>query len=51
MLLVESYFTTLTKKGVVDATRSAEAILQLRVESKERVDDLVDKALAVGGLR
>jgi hypothetical protein len=47
MLPVESYFTTLTKKGV-DATRSAEAILQLRVESKERVDELVDKALAVG---
>src|SRR6266540_6306442 len=46
MLLVESYFETLTNKDIVNATKSAEAILQLRVESRQRVDELVDKALA-----
>jgi hypothetical protein len=35
---------------VVDPTRHAEAILQPRVEVRQRVDDLVDQALAAGGL-
>ena len=49
MLNSESRFKTITKKDVVDTTKSAEAVLQLGVESRHRVDDLVDKALAAGG--
>jgi uncharacterized protein len=49
MLVSESRFKSITGKGVADATTNAEAIMQLRVESKERVDELVDKALAGGG--
>ena len=49
MLLVEPFFKTFTKKDVVDATKSTEVIMGLGVESRQRVDDLVDKALAAGG--
>jgi predicted lactoylglutathione lyase len=49
MLLVEPFFQTFTKKEIVDANKSVEAILALGVESRARVDELVDKALAAGG--
>ena len=50
MLLSEPRFRSITGKDIVDSSRTAEAILQLRVESRERVDELVDNALAAGGL-
>jgi predicted lactoylglutathione lyase len=50
MLLVEPFFTSFTKKEIVDATKGTEAILALGVESRKRVDELVEKALAAGGL-
>jgi predicted lactoylglutathione lyase len=49
MLVSESRFKSITGKEIADAAHHAEAIMQLRVESKERVDELVDKALAGGG--
>lgn len=49
MLLVEKYFQTFTKKPVADATKAAEVIISLSADSKQQVDDLVDKALAAGG--
>ncbi len=49
MLLVESFFKSFTKKEVVDATKSTEAITCLGVDSREQVDELVDKAFAAGG--
>lgn len=48
MLLVESYFKTFTKKEIADASRSTEAILALSAESKAKVDELADKAMAAG---
>lgn len=48
MLLVEPFFKGFTKKDVVDAATSTEAILALSAESREEVDELVDKALAAG---
>lgn len=50
MLLVEPFFQLFTNKDIVDATKNTEAILALGVDSKQRVDELVDKALAAGGL-
>jgi len=50
MLLVEPFFKTFTKKDIADATKTTEAIVALGVESRERVDELVDKALVAGGL-
>ena len=49
MLLTEPFFKTFTKKEVANANRSTEAILALAVESRQRVDELVDRALSVGG--
>lgn len=49
MLLVEPYFQTFTKKDVADAAETAEMINALGVDSRQRVDELVDRALAAGG--
>ena len=49
MLVSESRFKSMTGKYIADATHQAEAVMQLRVESRERVDELVVKALAAGG--
>jgi predicted lactoylglutathione lyase len=49
MLLVEQSFKTFTSKPIVDATRGTEVLLALTAESREQVDQLVDKALAAGG--
>jgi uncharacterized protein len=49
MLLVEEYFKTFIKKEVVDTTKSTEVIVALSVNSKEEVNEIVDKALAAGG--
>ena len=50
MLHTESGFRALSRKNLVDARRSAEVMVQLRVEDRQRVDELVDRALAAGGL-
>ena len=50
MLLTEPFFKSFTKKDIVDATKGTEAILALGVDSRKRVDELVDKALTAGGL-
>ncbi|MQA03995.1 MAG: glyoxalase/bleomycin resistance/extradiol dioxygenase family protein [Streptosporangiales bacterium] len=48
MLLVEPFFQTFTKKPVADATSTTEVLLGLSADSRQQVDDLVDKALAAG---
>ena len=50
MLVSESRFKSMTGKDIADATNEAQAVMQLRVKSRERVDELVVKALAAGGL-
>ncbi|MGG0287356.1 VOC family protein [Peribacillus butanolivorans] len=49
MLLVEDYFKTFTKREIPDTAKSTEAIVALSVKSKEEVDEIVNKALDVGG--
>jgi uncharacterized protein len=49
MLLTEPFFKSFTSKQIADSNQSTEAILALGVQSRERVDELVDKALASGG--
>lgn len=51
MLLVEPFFKTFTKKEISDSTKSTEVILAISAESKEKVDELVDKALKAGGAK
>ena len=48
MLLVESFFKTFTKKPIADATTSTEAIICLSANSREEVDEMVNKALEAG---
>jgi predicted lactoylglutathione lyase len=49
LLFVKSYFKTFTPREVADATATTEVVMSLGVETRARVDELADKALAVGG--
>ncbi|MFW6721650.1 VOC family protein [Streptomyces sp. MAR4 CNY-716] len=49
MLLTEPFFKGFTKKEIADTATSTEAILALSVDTREAVDEIVDKALASGG--
>ncbi|MGH8838992.1 MAG: VOC family protein [Jiangellaceae bacterium] len=49
MLHVEPSFKEFTKKDITDTAKSREVIVGLSTESREQVDDLVDRALAAGG--
>ena len=48
MLLVDKYFQSFTKKPTSDATKSAEVIIGLSADSREKVDELVNKAVKAG---
>lgn len=48
MLLVEEFFRSFIKKDIADASKFAEVINAFSVESKEKVIELADKALAAG---
>jgi predicted lactoylglutathione lyase len=49
MLLTKQKYAGFTKKEIVDATKSSEVLLGLSAESREKVDELVEKAVAAGG--
>ncbi|MFH7338783.1 VOC family protein [Streptomyces sp. MB22_4] len=49
MLLTKPFYATFTKKEIADATTTSEVLVCLSAESREKVDELVDKALAAGG--
>lgn len=49
MLLTKPFYQTFTKKEIADATTTSEVLLCLSAESREKVDELVEKAVAAGG--
>lgn len=49
MLLTEEHFRNFTKKDIADTDNSTEAIMALQVDSREKVDEIVNNALAAGG--
>ena len=49
MLLVEKFFKTFTKKEICDTSKDTEVIVALSVESREKVDQMINKALESGG--
>ena len=49
MLLTEEKFKMFTKKEIADATQSTEAIICLSADSREKVDEMINKALEAGG--
>jgi len=51
LLVVEPVFETISERKIPDTAKHREVIVQLAVDSRERVDDLVNRALAAGGQR
>ncbi|MEV5550056.1 VOC family protein [Streptomyces sp. NPDC052309] len=49
MLLTREKYAQFTKKEIVDSTKASEVLIALSAESREKVDELVDKAIAAGG--
>ena len=49
MILVEEFFQGFTKKQIADAHKTTEVLLCLSAETREGVDELVNKAIAAGG--
>jgi predicted lactoylglutathione lyase len=49
MLLTHDHFRRFTPKTIVDATSSTEVLVALSCDSREGVDEIVNKAVAAGG--
>jgi uncharacterized protein len=49
MFLTESYFRSFTKKDIPDTATSAGAIYSLTAESREAVDDFMQRCIQEGG--
>ncbi|EUJ42999.1 VOC family protein [Listeria riparia] len=49
MLLVEEFFQNFTKKTVAEPATTTEAIMAISADTREEVDEIVEKALAAGG--
>ncbi len=49
MLITEPRFKDFTKKEIADSAKTTEVLLALSAESREKVDELADAALAAGG--
>ncbi|MEU4168211.1 VOC family protein [Streptomyces sp. NPDC026665] len=49
MLLSRQRYADFTKKEIADATTTSEVLLCLSAESRAKVDELVDAAIAAGG--
>ena len=49
MLLTHAKFKTFTPREICDATKSTEVLVCLSSESREKVDEIVSKAVAAGG--
>src|ERR1035437_8048184 len=48
MLLSEPFFKKFTEKKIADATKETEVLVSLSADSKEKVNELTDKALSIG---
>ncbi|WP_409238530.1 VOC family protein [Streptomyces sp. PA5.6] len=49
MMLSKEHYANFTQKEIADATKVSETLICLSAESREKVDELVDRAIAVGG--
>ncbi|MGV9322042.1 VOC family protein [Streptomyces sp. NPDC003660] len=49
MFLAPTHYAQFTQKKIVDSRTSSETLLCLSAESREKVDELVEKAIAAGG--
>jgi len=51
MLLQEAYLKTFTKREAVDTDKYAQLTIAIAADSREQVDEIVHKALSLGGKR
>ena len=49
MLLVEKFFKTFTKNEICDTSKNTEVLLALSADSREKVDQMIKKAIESGG--
>lgn len=49
MILTHSKFKEFTHKEIADATKTTEVLIGLSFDSKEKVNELTDKAVQAGG--
>ncbi|MEV7386776.1 MULTISPECIES: VOC family protein [unclassified Streptomyces] len=49
MLLSKQRYADFTKKEIADSRKTSEVLICLSAESREKVDELVEKAVAAGG--
>src|SRR5688500_6518076 len=49
MIMDKQRYADITKKEIADSTKTSDVLLCLSAESREKVDELVEKALAAGG--
>lgn len=49
MLLVEEFYQTFTPKKICDSTTTSEVLISLSMESREKVDETIEKAVKAGG--
>ncbi len=49
MLLVEEFYQTFTPKKICDSTTTSEVLISLSMESREKVDGIIEKAVKAGG--
>lgn len=49
MLILPDYFKTFINKEISDSFKSTEAILALTLESREKVDEMMEKVIGAGG--
>jgi hypothetical protein len=49
MLLSEAFFKSFTNREVVDTSKYAQMTVALAAESREKVDEIVNKAASLGG--
>ncbi|MEU5899188.1 MULTISPECIES: VOC family protein [Streptomyces] len=49
MMLSKEHYANFTQKEIADSTKVSETLICLSAESREKVDELVDRAIAAGG--
>jgi predicted lactoylglutathione lyase len=49
MLLVEEFYKTFTNKQICNTTITSEVIISVSVETREKVDEMIEKVVKAGG--
>lgn len=49
MILVEDFYQTFTDKQICDAATTSEVLISISLETREKVDEIIEKAVKAGG--